>query len=123
MNEEQIAEPVLKVSPASLKRDEIEGLLAYCEVKIGQARFDAGPRWLTGILREEVERRTDESLEPGSIVLPNWTNRQLSDALVFFYCLHQSGMITENTGRFLDEIFSHVISATAAVLDFYGSQS
>ena len=120
---EQITESVLKIHPASLARDEIEGLLAYCEVKIQQGRFDAGPKWLTGILRDEVERRSDESIEASSICLPNWSNCELADALVFFYCLHQSAMITESTGRFIDEIFSHVISASVAVLDFYGSQS
>lgn len=118
---EQIAEPCLKIHPASLERDSIEGLLAYCATKIGQGRFDAGPKWLTQILREEIERRSDESLEPGSIVLPNWSNCELADALVFFFVLHQSAMITEPTGRFLDEIFSHTISATSATLEFYGA--
>ena len=111
----------MKIILPRLLDGEILALLAHCEAKVKQERFTSTPKWLSGILHEEIVRRSDESKEPAMIALPSWSDSELADALLFTYCLVNSGL-TAGLAKFADELFQHVVGNVAAQLEYYGDR-
>lgn len=116
MNTEQLTAPKLSISLPRLHLGEVLGLLNFCEAKLNQGRFLVGCAWLQGVLRNEIERRSNELIEPAMLELPMWSGPELSDCLLCFFCLSRHG-ITMNQAVFVDEVFVHVIASCSSYME------
>ena len=113
---ETLNPPKMQILLPRLHLGEVLGLLNFCESKLNQGRFTVAASWLQSVLRAEVERRTNDLIEPAMLELPFWNGSELSDALVCFFCLSRHG-ISLNQAAFIDEILSHVIGSVSAYLE------
>ena len=116
MNTEQLTPPKISISLPRLHLGECLGLLNFCEAKLNQGRFLVACTWFQSVLRNEIERRTNELIEPAMLELPMWSGIELSDALLCFFCLSRHG-ITTGQAVFVDELLTHVIASCSSYME------
>ena len=96
-------------------------LFLFCREKIDEGKFLVPANWLAEILHDELTRREDPSMEIGMLALPNWNPTDLSEALIFVFCLSKHGL-TLDTASFVDVLLKHIVCDSAAMLDLLGDK-
>jgi len=110
----------LGITLPRLNRGELQFLLSWADMK--REAFPLFSQWIGHLAADELNRRQDESREPGSIHLPEFSDgAQAADFLLGSFVLVNLP-ITAGVARFADDVARKVVCDVAGHIETLGER-